>query len=144
MVVIQGTNESVNWGANFTISFTLFNGGRINRAIQRASLQENIGEIRVDRLKTSLRRDLKQAYDQYNSRKNLYEVNKRRKESARQNLDINSDKYSNGSINSFDYRTIQNTYLLASIQELQSLYNLIDSEITLLRLTGGLMRDYDN
>lgn len=139
----SGTNENVNWGGNFTISFTLFNGGKINRAIQRASLNENIGEIRIERLKTSLRRDLKQAYDQYNTRKSLLEINRRRRESAQQNLEINTDKFSNGSINSFDYRTIQNTYLVSSIQELQSVYNLIDSKITILRLTGGLISEYN-
>ncbi|NQZ75791.1 MAG: TolC family protein [Ekhidna sp.] len=139
----SGTNENVNWGGNFTISFTLFNGGRINRAIQRASLQENIGEMRVERLKVSLRRDLKQAYDQYNTRKQLLEINQRRRESAQQNLEINTDKFSNGTINSFDYRTIQNTYLVASIQELQSIYDMIDSKITLLRLTGGLLSEYN-
>ena len=140
----SGFNENVNWGGNFTISFTLFNGGKINRAIQRAALQENIGEIRVDRLKASLRRDLKQAYDQYNTRKRLLQINRRRRVSAQQNLEINNDKYSTGSINSFDYRTIQNTYLSAAIQELQSVYNLIDSKITIMRLTGGLVREYTN
>lgn len=139
----SGTNETVNWGGNFTISFTLFNGGKINRAIQRARIQEDIGEIRIDRLKTSLRRDLKQALDQYNTRKQLLDINRRRRESAQQNLEINTDKFSNGSINSFDYRTIQNTYLVSAIQELQSVYNLIDSKITILRLTGGLVNEYN-
>ena len=139
----SGTNENVNWAGNFTISFTLFNGGKINRAIQRAKFRENIGEIRVDRLKTSLRRDLRQAYDQYNTRKQLLEINRRRRESAQQNLEINTDKFSNGSINSFDYRTIQNTYLVSAIQELQSIYDMIDSKVTILRLTGGLIREYN-
>ncbi|MEO1256022.1 MAG: TolC family protein [Bacteroidota bacterium] len=79
-----GNNENTNWGLNFTISFNLFDGGRINRAIQRALIQENIGETRVDRLKTSLRRDLKQAIDQYNTRKQLYLINQRRSAAANQ------------------------------------------------------------
>ena len=139
----SGNNENLNWGANFTLSFTLFNGGRINRAIRRSKLQENIGEIRIDRLKTSLRRDMKQAYDRYNVRKQLYQINKRRKESAAQNLAISTDKYDNGSINSFDYRTVQNNYLSAAIQELQSIYDLTDSKVELLRLSGGLIRAFN-
>ena len=138
-----GNSQNANYGVNFTISFTLFNGGRINRAIQRARLQEDIGEVRVERLKTSLRRDLKQAVDQYNTRKNLYQINLRRKDAAEQNLDISRDKFENGSIDSFDYRTIQNTYLSSSIQELQAVYDLIDSKITLMRLTGGLIKQYN-
>lgn len=138
----SGNNENLSWGANFTISFTLFNGGKINRAIRRAKLQENVGEVRIDRLKTSLRRDMKQAFDRYNTRKQLYQINKRRKDAAWQNLNISTDKYDNGSINSFDYRTVQNNYLAAAIQELQSVYDLIDSKVELLRLTGGLMSGY--
>lgn len=142
-VLTVGNNQNLNYGVNFTLSFNLFNGGKINRAIQRAQVQENIGELRVDRMKTSLRRDLKQAVDQYNVRKQLYQINVRRSESAKQNLDISKDKFENGSIDSFDYRTIQNNYLIASIQKLQSVYNLIDSKITLMRLTGGLVKEYN-
>lgn len=142
-VLTIGNNENLNYGVNFTLSFNLFNGGKINRAIQRAQIQENIGEIRIDRMKASLRRDLKQAVDQYNVRRQLYQINLRRSESAQQNLDISKDKYENGSIDSFDFRTIQNNYLIASIQKLQSIYNLIDSKITIMRLTGGLVQEYN-
>lgn len=141
-VLTVGNNENINWGVNFTISFMLFNGGRINREIQRTKLQENIGEMRVERLKTSLRRDLKQAVDRYNIRKKLYLINQRRKESAQQNLYISKGRYETGSINSFDYRTVQNNYLTAAIQELQSVYDLIDSKVELMRLTGELVREY--
>lgn len=142
-VLTVGNNQNINYGVNFTLSFTLFNGGQINRAIKRAQIQENIGEIRIDRLKASLRRDLKLAVDQYNVRKQLFEINERRTAAAKQNLDISKDKFENGTIDSFDYRTIQNTYLLAAIQKLQAIYNLIDSKVTLMRLTGGLVREYN-
>ena len=130
--------------ANFTLSFTLFDGGRINRAIKNAVLSEDIENIRTERLKTSLYRDLAQAYDQYRIRLQLHGINERRREAAAINLDISEEKYKNGTINSFDYRTVQNNYLTASIQELQSLYNLVDSKVTLMRLTGGIIETYTN
>lgn len=141
-VLSVGNNQNRNYGVNFTLSFTLFNGGKISRAIRRAQVQENLGEVRIDRMKASLRRDLKQAVDQYNTRKQLYAINKRRKEAAQSNLDLSRDKFENGSIDSFDYRTIQNTYLKSAIQELQSVYDLIDSKISIMRLTGGLVKEY--
>lgn len=142
--ITGGNSQNAVYGVNFTVSFTLFNGGRINRAISQAQIQENIGKVRLDRLKASLRRDLAQALNQYNIRKQLYQINIQRKAAAKQNLDISKDKFNNGSIDSFDYRTIQNTYLSASIQELQSVYDLIDSKVTILRLTGGLIKEYNN
>ena len=128
--------------ANFTLTFTLFDGGRINRAIRNAVISEDIENIRTERLKISLYRDLGQAYDQYRIRLQLYGINERRKEAAATNLSISEEKYKNGTINSFDYRTVQNNYLTASIQELQSLYDLIDSKVTLMRLTGGIIETY--
>ncbi|MDH5367240.1 MAG: TolC family protein, partial [Cyclobacteriaceae bacterium] len=77
-----GNNRNVRYGANFTISFNLYNGGKINRAIQRAIIQEDIGNIRTEKLKASLNRDLVKAYEQYIVRKQLYEISNLRYVSA--------------------------------------------------------------
>ncbi len=132
-----------NYFANFTLSYTLFNGGKINRSIRNAIIQEDIGNIRLDQLKNSLERDLQTAYDQYEIRRQLLGINQRREEAARINLEISSEKFRNGSINSFDFRVVQNNYLSAVTMKLQALYNLIDSKIELMRLTGGLIEDYN-
>ncbi len=131
------------YGANFTISFTLFNGGRINRAIQNAIKNENIANLQVDQLKRSLTIDMANALDEYNIRKQLLGIADRQYEVAKTNLEISQDKFKNGSINSFDFRTVQNNSLTAATQRLQSVYNLIDAKVTLMRLTGGLLRAYD-
>ncbi len=128
--------------ANFTLSFTLFNGGRIKRAIRNAIVNERVGELRVDQLKNSLDRDLLTALDRYNIRRQLYGINARREQSAQINLDLSEEKFRNGSINSFDYRDVQNNLLSSSILRLQAAYNLINSKVELMRLTGGLVREY--
>ncbi len=128
--------------ANFTLSYTLFNGGQINRSIKNAIINERVGQLRVDQLENSLDRDLARALDQYNIRQQLYQINSRREETARINLDLSREKFENGTVNSFDYRDVQNNYLSASILKLQAIYNLIDSRIELMRLTGGLIREY--
>ena len=125
------------------MSFTLFDGNRINRAIRNAVVQEDIGNIRVDQLKKTIQRDLATAYDQYLVRKQLLAINQRRREAAEINLQNSEEKFRNGSINSFDFRDVQNNYLSAAILELQAIYNLIDSKVTLMRLTGGLVREYN-
>ncbi len=127
---------------NFTLAFNLYNGGKINRAIQNATTDLEIGQIRIDKLKASVYRDLADAYDNYTIRQQAYAINKRKREAAQQNLDISTEKYRNGSINSFDFRIVQNNYLIASIQELQSIYDLVDSRVTLMRLSGGLLDSF--
>jgi outer membrane protein len=132
-----------NYFANFTLSFTLFNGGKVKRAIRNSLISERIGELRVDQLETSLNRDLVVALDQYNIRRQLYSINDRREQSAQINLELSQDKFRNGSINSFDYRDVQNNYLSSSILKLQAAYNLINSKVELMRLTGGLVKEYN-
>lgn len=131
-----------NYFANFTISFTLFNGGKINRAIQNAIIQEDIANLQTAQLKTNLYRDLAKAFDQYQIRKQLYGITERKQDAANTNLSISEEKFKNGSINSFDYRTVQNNSLSASLERLQAIYNLIDSKISLMRLTGGIIETY--
>ncbi|WP_425391276.1 TolC family protein [Ekhidna sp.] len=131
-----------NYTASFTLSYTLFDGGRINRAIKNAMVNERVGQLRVDQMETSLDRDLLSALDRYNVRRQLFAINSRREEAAKTNLDLSEEKFKNGSINSFDYRDVQNNYLSSSILKLQAAYNLINSKIELMRLTGGLIRAY--
>ncbi len=132
-----------NYTAGLTLSFTLFDGGRINRAIRNAVVQEDIGNLRVERLSQSLDRDLRQNLDEYNIRRQIYEINERREEVAAINLDLAQDRYDNGSINSFDFRIVQNNYLSSAILKQQAKYSLLESHIALMRLTGGLVEDYN-
>ena len=129
--------------ANFTLSFTLFNGGKIKRAIRNAIVNERVGQLRVDQLENSLDRDLLSALDRYTIRRQLYGINSRRVEATSVNLSLSQEKYRNGSINSFDFRDVQNIHLSSSILQLQATYNLINSKIELMRLTGGLIREYN-
>lgn len=131
-----------SYSANFGLSFTLFNGGRINRAIKNAIIQEDMANIQVDQLKYSLDRNLRQALDLYLIRQQTYAINQRREEVAKTNLALSEEKFKNGTINSFDYRVVQNNYLSAAILKLQAMYSLIDSHVSLMRLTGGLVETY--
>ncbi len=138
---LSAVNDNVF--ANFTLSFNLFNGGKINRAIQNAIISEDIGNVRIERLKNSLDRDLVNALDQYNVRAQLLGINKRQEDAAELNLSISEDRFKSGSINSFDFRTVQNNFISAGFAKLQSVYNMIDAQVTLMRLTGGLVETYN-
>lgn len=130
--------------ANLTLSFNLFDGGRVNRAIRNAVVAEDIGNLRVEKLETTLDRDLYEAYERYQVRRQLFGISSRSEEAAKTNLEISETKFKSGTINSFDFRVVQNNYLTAIIQKYQALYNLVDSKVELMRLTGGLMANYSN
>lgn len=142
-VISSGINQRASYGLNFTISFNLFDGHRVKRAIQQAKIQEDIGNLRVSQMKASLSRDLQNAVSQYRTRQKIYQIRSRQREATAKNLAIAKDKFSNGSINSLDYRAIQNNHLTASISMYKAMYDLNDSKVTILRLTGGLVKDFN-
>jgi len=135
-------STQTSYFANFALTFNLFNGNKINRAIQNTMIEEDIGNLSIDRLKTSLYKDVSSALDRYNSSAQLYAIDQRNREVALLNQEINAEKYRNGTINSFDYRTVQNRLLLAVLNELSALASLIEAKINLMRLTGGILEEY--
>ncbi len=136
------TTQNRTYAVNFTLTYNLFNGHRIHTAIRNAAIREDIGNIEIDKLTLSLRKDLYTDYDSYEIRKQIYGINKRKLEAAETNVDITEDKFKLGAISSFDFRTVQINYLTAALAELNSRYGLVESEISLMRLTGTILEVY--
>jgi outer membrane protein TolC len=137
----NNTARTTNIFANITFSVPLYNGGIIQRALQTAKTAEKIGEVRIESLKNQLRRDLANNYDLYNLRKQQVQIAVENKNAAQTNLRLAEEKFRNGSINSFDYRILQQNYLNIAFSEQQAIFNFIDANTTLLRLTGGIIAE---
>jgi outer membrane protein TolC len=135
-------NNSFGYYANFSLSFNLFNGGNTRRAIEAARINEKIAQLETRELEQTLGNYLLNQYDLYFIRRQLYEVAEVNIESASLNLEISTEKYRNGSINSFNFRDVQLIYLNAAFRKLEAVYNLIDTRAELLRLTGGIVMEY--
>jgi len=138
--VLQTENRS--YRLNFSLTYNLFNGKKINTAIKNAAVREDIANIQIYQMTLSLRKDLYSDFDNFNVRKLVYGINKRKLEAAELNVDITGDKFKLGSISSFDFRTVQINYLTAALQELNSRYGYLESKIALMRLTGSILEVY--
>lgn len=136
------TNDSYAYYANFSLSFNLFNGGNTRRAIQNAEIEKDIAEIETEELENDLRRSLQNAFELYEVRKQLFDVAVENEEAAKLNMQIAEDRFKAGAINSFNYRDIQLAYLNTSLNKLQTVYDLIDSQTELMRLTGNIVSEY--
>jgi outer membrane protein TolC len=93
-------------------------------------------------MQISLGNLLKNYYDLYNIRKELYMVSLANVESATLNMEISTEKFRSGAINSFNFRDVQVIYLRAAASKFQAIYNLIDIQTELLRLTGGIISEF--
>ena len=58
------------------------------------------------------------------------------------NYEIANDKKNRGLINSFVLRDIEIAYITSGINAQQSAYNLMESKIALLKISGGIIQDY--
>lgn len=135
------TGYSFGYYANFTLSFNIYNGGATKRAIQNAFINEDIGLITISEVRKTLTNQLLTQYDLYEIRKNLLAVADASQASTGLNLKIAEEKFKSGAINSFNFRDIQLRYINASIRRLEAIFDLIDTETELLRLTGGIVSE---
>ena len=134
-------NEALTPYGNVSLSYDIYSAGNRKRAINIAKINEEITQVETDEMKHSLTNQLFNEYDVYNLRKTLLNVANESLEAAEMNLQIADEKFKSGAINSFNYRDIQLSYLNSALNQLQSVYNLIYSNTTLTRLTGGFLNE---
>ncbi len=134
-----GRAANTNYNANLIFSVPIFNGGMIKRSIQNAAIQQEIGTWQIERLKQTLNQQLNTAFDLYQVRRIMLNIATENKNTSETNLNLAEVKFRNGTINSFEYRILQNNYLDAAFREIEAVYNLIEANTLLLRLTGGIL-----
>lgn len=137
------TSYSYDFYANFSLSFNLFNGGKTRRAIQDAHIQEQIGQLEIDQMKQSLSNAMVSIFDMYGIRKQLLNVANLSLEKAKLNLDLSTERFKSGAINSFNFRDIQLVYINAEFNRLEAVYNLLDANTEIMRLSGSIITEYE-
>lgn len=130
--------------ANFSLRWTLFNGGQIKRSLQNAKTREIIGQQTTDQLKLSLQRDLQIAYDLFEQRKQILEITRTNQRATELNITLAEERYRVGYINAIDLRLVQLNYLNATLANLEAVYNLIDVYTDLMSLTGSIIDQAEN
>ena len=140
---LQSLNKALSFYANFALSYNIYNGNRVHTNIKLAEIEKEIGDIRLEDMKHDLNNRLLNMYDLFEVRKELAVVARENMETAKLNLQISTDKYKTGVINSFNFRDVQKVYLQTALYELSALYQLIASHVDLVRLTGGIITEYD-
>lgn len=125
---------------NLSATYTLWDGGARNRRIETAQLQEIQAQAVYDNLAQNLHTQLANTLATYSNQRQLLELTTQLVENARRNLAIAEERFRGGLINSFDYRSIQLSFINANQSRLNAILNLKNTEVELLRLTGGLVK----
>jgi len=136
---LEGNGGSLNYYANFTVSYRIFQGGKVKRALQIAKLQEKIQEVTQEEMEFKLNNQLQGYLDLYDTRLSILKLANETFNSAETNLELADERFKTGVINSFNLRDIEIAYLNAAIVRLEASYNLYVAYVDLLRITGGIV-----
>lgn len=137
----RASGATLNYFANFTLSFNIYDGGKVKRGINMLEIQNEVNEIEMEQLKSTLSSELLSQYDFYLTRLKIFDLSKEAFRVARKNFDIAKLKENSGIVNSFVLRDIEMAYLSAGVAMFEAGYNLIESQTNISRLTGGLVSE---
>lgn len=132
-----------NTSAGISITYSIFNGNSRKRALEAARIERDISEVHTEEMEQNLKNQLAQELELYRVRKQLLRVAHENLESAALNLKLSREKFENGSINSFNFRDVQQIHMSAAYEYQNAVFRVIQSYHTLLRLTGGIIDEYE-
>jgi outer membrane protein TolC len=139
---MENTGESINYFANFSINFRIFDGGKLYQNIRSLKIQKEINDLQLDKVKKEVLYQLSLINDKYNSLVTTYNLNNKAFEIARTNYSLANDNKNRGTINSFMLRDIEIAYITSAMSAQQAAYNLMECKIALLKITGGIIKDF--
>ena len=137
------SSDSYNASVSLSLSYTIFNGNQRKRALEAAQIEKEISEIETEKMKHDLKNQLAQEFELYRVRKQLLNVAKENLKSAELNLQLSKEKFQSGAINSFNFRDVQQIYQNAAYNYQRAKFNVIQSYNTLLRVTGGIIDEFE-
>ena len=140
---IDNTGESLNYFANFSVNLRLFDGGKLYQNIRSLKIKKEIDELQLEKVKTDVLHQLSLTNETYNSLSRTYMLNQKAFKIAEINYELATNKKNRGTINSFMLREIEIAYINSGISAQQAAYNLMESKIALLKITGGIIQNFN-
>jgi outer membrane protein TolC len=141
MPTIPANFNAFDYTAGISVDFVLFNGGNFRRQLEVAQLNEAVSKLETDELKQNLSNELLVQWDNYQARQQILSLQNLQMSYTSTNLEIGTERFQAGLINSLDYRSLQLQYRNAQLSRLQALRDLKETETELIRLTGGFVQE---
>lgn len=136
-------SQQLQYFGNINIRYTLFNNYQNKRGVEVAKVREKIQRLNGEELALQLNNELHINYEMFEQQVWVEQISRQNLEYAQQVYEVGKDRYKLGSINYFDLNDLQQTYRNTMMLHYDNLYNLIASYIEILRLTGGIMQEFE-
>lgn len=133
-------NQSVGLNTGVSATWRIFDGNKINKDIQAAKIQSEILKKQKSVIVNQINTEINTSYYQFENNKLLLELENENAKIADENLKISLDKFKLGASTILELNEAQRSYDDAQNRLLTAKFNVKISELSLLRLTGELVR----
>lgn len=134
-------NQNLGYNSGFTFSWNLFNGLRTNTQVQVAKIQKLSAELRVQRTRDTAISAAQSAYTRWLGDKEILLIEEENIKLSEQSLKITTERLRLGLGNFLETKESQSSFEAAITRLVTARYNLKQSETTLKKLTGALLKE---
>lgn len=135
---MRQNNLGLNYG--LTLGYNIFDGFNRSRRQKNARLQLTNQELMVEQLQLSLKSDFSNLWMAYHNNLGLKALEQENLSHARENYAIAIERYKLGELSGIELREAQNSLLDAEERLVQAAYTTKLCEISLLEISGGLLK----
>ncbi|MDG5492746.1 TolC family protein [Psychroserpens sp. SPM9] len=135
--VAVSTNTGLSGGLNLT--WDLFDGGATLTRIRNAKIDLENQKLQKDLLVIEIERDFNNAWDDFQNKLIIYQVQEDNIKTAKNNFDRTQEKFKIGQVTSIEFRQAQLNLLNAELSRNQAKYDAKLAEINVLQLSGELL-----
>ncbi len=133
-------NRSTGPNGSLNLNVPIFQGGNIRRTAKVASLQALSDELLYERQNTELSRQYRTAWSNYSVSVGAYKLEMDNIKYAKENLDIQQERFKVGISTTLETREAENGYVQALVRLYTAIYNLKVNETVVKELEGELVR----
>jgi len=132
-------SNSTEFSYGVSLSFDLFDGLNRWRRTQNAEIRATNARLAIEDVRSRLVTALTSAYERYQNRLRLVELERQNLASVRANVDVALEQFELGTITSVELREVQEQFIEAESRLLTAQFEAKRAEVELLRLSGQLL-----
>lgn len=134
-------NQSYGPSYGISLSYNLFNGFNVTRAIQNARIMLNSSDLETGEIALGLRGTLAKLMNQHASNSRIVALQQENVVVAHENMNIAFEKYKLGSLNDLELREIQRKLIEADYELIAAQFEVKKIEIEISRYCGNLLKN---
>jgi len=135
--LLQNTTTGFSAGVNLT--WNLFDGGSTITRVKNAQIALENQKIQKEQLKIDIERNFNNAWDDYQNKLRIFEVQENNIVTAKNNFERTKERFNIGQVTSIEFRQAQLNLLNAELSRSQAKYDAKIAEILVLQISGELL-----